>query len=489
MFTTSNATRSIRGWMTGVGPVVLSLLAVTSVWFPTSLRAQDSRLDSQVRESIRLLSKTLDGADVSRGAVPASPSKVDPNYFFHWTRDAAVVLDAYVTAYARTRDSRARGEVLLRLLGWVEFETRLQGVRNRSGGQGEPKFMISGDPYNGEWGRPQNDGPALRAIVMTRLANLLLDEGQESLVRNSFYGGRIPPIGPIKVDLEYTAHHWTEASYDLWEEVKGSHFYTRIVQRRALLDGAKLADRLGDPGAADFYRQQARLISTALLGHMQQGLVMPTLDRVAGWSHKVTNLDVAVVLGALHGFDANDDFFAPSSDWIVSSAAKLEDSFLQIYPLNRDQRPAPAIGRYPEDVYDGTGFTGGNPWFLATNAYAEMTCRLAQKWEARGVIEINDLNRSFLSRLYPNLPSAGRLSFSVRRGEALFDRMVQGARTRAEGYLQRTVKHNDQGPVGHISEQFSRNNGYMLGAPDLSWSYASFISAYVACYNWLPRVR
>lgn len=242
MFSTGNAAlgswKGLRKAMTAFGMVFLGLMIVAITSVPDTLRAQDSRMDSQVRESLRLLTKTLDGSDVTRGAVPASPSKVDPNYFFHWTRDAAVVFDVFVIAYSHAQDSRSREAILRRLLGWVAFETRLQSIPTRSNGPGEPKFMVSGDAYTGEWGRPQNDGPALRAIVMTRLANRLLDEGQEALVRNSLYGGQIPPVGPIKFDLEYTAHRWTDASYDLWEEVKGSHFYTRIVQRRALLDGA-----------------------------------------------------------------------------------------------------------------------------------------------------------------------------------------------------------------------------------------------------------
>ncbi len=465
------------------------LLTLLLTFPPAASHAQESELLSQVRESLRLMTKTLDGADVPLGAVPASPSRFEPNYFFHWTRDAAVVFDVYVTAYLKSRDVRSKADALRRLLGWVGFETQLQSLRTRSGGPGEPKFMVDGTAYNGEWGRPQNDGPALRAVVMIRLANILLNEGQESLVRSTLYGGGLPSVGPIKFDLEYTGRNWTQASYDLWEEVKGAHFYTRIVQRRALIEGARLADRLGDSGAAEFYRKQAGLLSTALMAHMQNGLVMPTLDRVEGWNHKFSNLDVAVILGSIHAFDAEDDFFAPSSDWILSSAVKLEDAFIRIYPLNRNPIPAPAIGRYPEDVYDGNGFSGGNPWFIATNAYAEMNCRLAQKWESRGVIEIDGLNRPYLERIYPNLPAPARSGVTVRRGDPLFDRLVQRARVRAERFLHRSVRHTAQGPSGHMSEQFSRFDGYMTGAADLSWSYASFLSAYAACYDWLPASR
>ena len=38
---------------------------------------------------------------------------------------------------------------------------------------GEPKINIDGTPYNDPWGRPQNDGPALRGLNMINLFNLL----------------------------------------------------------------------------------------------------------------------------------------------------------------------------------------------------------------------------------------------------------------------------------------------------------------------------
>ncbi len=396
-------------------------------------------------------------------------------------------MDSYVTMYEKSRDSRKRTDLLDRLVRWVDFESRLQSTPNRSGGQGEPKYMISGDAYNGEWGRPQNDGPALRAIVLTRLAQILLDNGHEALVRSRIYGGEIPPRGVTKVDLEYTAHNWSQPSFDLWEEVNGSHFYTRMLQRRALVGGAQLAQRLGDAGAAQFYREQARLLTTALLAHMRDGLLMPTLDRVSGWDHKKANLDVAVVLGALHAYKAEDPFFSPGDDWVISSAEKLEAAFVRLYPINRSPVPAPAIGRYPEDVYDGNGFSGGNPWFLATHAYAEMTCRLADQWESSGIIEINNLNRGFIQRLNQNIAPQGRAISRVSRGEPLFAQLIRAARLRAERYLHRSVRHSHQGADGHMSEQYNRETGFMQGATDLTWSYASYISAYVACYNWLPR--
>jgi len=40
------------------------------------------------------------------------------------------------------------------------------------------------------------------------------------------------PTTVIKADLDYVATHWDAPTFDLWEEVNGTHFYTRLVTAR-----------------------------------------------------------------------------------------------------------------------------------------------------------------------------------------------------------------------------------------------------------------
>jgi hypothetical protein len=62
----------------------------------------------------------------------------------------------------------------------------------------------------------------------------------------------------IKADLDFVAGNWrNQFGCDLWEEVRGTHFYTRLVQYRALVDGAAFAAGLGDSNGASIYSQQA----------------------------------------------------------------------------------------------------------------------------------------------------------------------------------------------------------------------------------------
>jgi len=55
---------------------------------------------------------------------------------------------------------------------YIHAQAVLQTVANPSGtflpaglGLGEPKYQVDGTRFNGAWGRPQRDGPALRALV------------------------------------------------------------------------------------------------------------------------------------------------------------------------------------------------------------------------------------------------------------------------------------------------------------------------------------
>lgn len=415
------------------------------------LRSEEAstRFDQQADQALAHLLQNLQNKDKSPGAVIASPSLALPDYFYHWVRDAALVMNSLLQVYERTTDADLRRAYRKQLLNWVAFEERL----HKEGTLGEPKFYVNGKAFTGPWGRPQNDGPAARAITLIHLAHILLEEGEGDFVREKLYTPELPARSLVKMNLEYTAHHWQESSFDLWEEVRGHHFYTRMLQRSALVQGADLAERMGDPGAARFYRQEAARLDDVLLTHRDfaKGLIEPTVGNDGGWAHKQESLDVAVLLGSLHA-SLPGATFSVNDEWILASAQKLEERFQDLYAVNRNSSLATAIGRYPEDVYDGHGFSGGNPWFLATNAYAELYCRAADELlEGRSAGQASEVERS------------------------------QNLRESGIAYLDRVLYH--MGKDGHMSEQFSRKNGFMQGAVDLSWSYASYLTAYMACFK------
>ena len=157
------------------------------------------------------------------GIIIASPSK-DPLYKFHWIRDSALVMRIFIDMYKQTKDPK----YFQSIINYIENESKIQDL-NTISGLGEPKINVDCTPYNGSWGRPQNDGPALRGIIMIQIIDLF--KYRYSILINNM----IIPI--IIKDLEYILNNYNKVSFDIWEEKKGWHFYTRLVQLKFLKEG------------------------------------------------------------------------------------------------------------------------------------------------------------------------------------------------------------------------------------------------------------
>src|SRR5690606_31052385 len=140
--------------------------------------------------------------------------------------------------------------------------------------------------------------PAVRATVLTAFANKLLDKGETAYVKALLYDGKHPTNSVIKADLEHVAHNWQNINFDLWEEVNSRHFFNYMVQHRALIEGAELANLLGDPGAASSYKQQAAAIAKVIpsFWNLGKGFI------VASDAPGRTGVDCGTLLGSLHGY-------------------------------------------------------------------------------------------------------------------------------------------------------------------------------------------
>jgi len=91
---------------------------------------------------------------------------------------------------------------------YVRAQAILQTVTNPSGallpsgsGLGEPKFEADGTRFGGSWGRPQRDGPALRAVALMQFSTWLMLQGRADKVRTVLW-----PI--IANDLSYVGQYW-----------------------------------------------------------------------------------------------------------------------------------------------------------------------------------------------------------------------------------------------------------------------------------------
>lgn len=134
----------------------------------------------------------------------ASPSTSNPDYLYTWTRDSSLVFKALIDQFTSGEDTTLRNLID----DFTASQGRLQQVSNPSGtvstgGLGEAKFNIDESAFTGGWGRPQRDGPALRATAIITYANWLLDNSNSTYVTQTLW-----PI--IKLDLDYVQNNWNQ---------------------------------------------------------------------------------------------------------------------------------------------------------------------------------------------------------------------------------------------------------------------------------------
>ncbi|CAE6480830.1 unnamed protein product [Rhizoctonia solani] len=440
----------------------------------------------------------------AEGLVVASPSTDHPDYFYTWTRDSALV-----TASIMDRLAAGENELEATLRLYSYSQARLQSTCNRSGcpadgGLGEPKFNVDGSPFEGSWGRPQRDGPALRAITLIRFANYLLDRdttADRNFVSRFLYNQDTSSgVSVIKNDLEYTSHLCFDTSFDLWEEKQDLHFFTLVACRKALRSGAALATRLGDSGAADWYQQQFNVMTSRIL---DSGMFHFPDKSYRAYANPQNlgrrGVDSAVLLAILAAGEAGDPNFGPTAPAVLASVKVYVDAFRGKYSIanSSDQTfgvaPVPT-GRYPgesvlavmvhiprltvalvgsEDKWDGyeTGpDTEGNPWYLCTLAVPHLIDWALAEFVSSGNITVTDVSLQFFKQFVSVKPGD-----VLTRGSSEFNLALLGMRSWSDGFYK--IVQRFQGPGGVLYEQFNKNTGEPQGASNLTWSFAAFANA------------
>ncbi|KAI8614500.1 Six-hairpin glycosidase-like protein [Chytriomyces sp. MP71] len=476
----------------------------------------DTTLDSFVSSQAGLSLQRLKANIRADGAIAASPSTANPNYFYHWVRDGALTMKAIVELYetALTTGDSA-GATQYENMIWLYSRHEAQ-IQTSTDTLGRAKFTFGDNQPDVNWASPQNDGPALRAWTLIRFANAYLDIKKgpiSAIASNNLYTTAYPATSIIKKDLEYVTSSFlsegtSNPNCELWEEVFArAHIYTRTAQRSALLAGAAFAYRMSDKGAGDYYIKIAQQIHNAIISQHwsdSNGYLLNSLDVTnANAKPKPSDLDAGTVLAAIH----NRDNAVPSS-WgvdivkadageVLITAMTLASRMKALYPVNQNSNDsiAPGIGRYTEDVYNGYDVNSqGNPWFLINHGYAELAYSVASQWCAAGQITLTSktpaaLNWILQGGLVGNSVSGNVLPSGISGGAqscqsnpTFFYNVVSALGKAGDAHLRRVKLHlpstNGQpgDTVGSISEEFNRQTGLMQGAIELTWSHASFLT-------------
>lgn len=391
----------------------------------------------------------------ARGSVLASRVianwNPEPDYFFHWVRDAAIAMRAVVDMVALSKTARERTQWQRCFHDMVQFSLTLteaskvkqapEDYRNRtikscrrflrSRAQlntlrddkllAEPRFNPDGSVDVLRWSRPQLDGPALRALACLAWLN----QGGELT-------SQLKQL--VQRDLAFTCKQAGKRSIGPWEEPQeyGHHYHVALVQLGALVQGRRFAGK----NTARWQRAERKLRKLLEQHWLPKQKVfcalLPMNDATKRSKQSAAQaVDAAIVLAIVEADlpDAQHSVLDPRA---ASTLAVLEQAFIKAFPINR-KRPRnlpPALGRSLADRY-----FGGGAWYATTLGAAAFCYRHA-------------------------LADAATATEWLHRGDQ---------------YL-RTVKW--MLPTdGAMAEQVDRATKKPRSAQHLTWSYAAFISA------------
>ena len=355
----------------------------------------------------------------ARGSVVASPVPAsydpDPDYFFHWFRDSALVMDALALVREAVPGARRLFEdfadfslALSRLDGrqtppdWraaaaPDFVRFLRWDIEQAHGDAIPaetRVNPDGTLDITDWPRPQYDGPALRALALLRWGPTRESE-----------------ISLLKKDLAFILAHARSPCFDIWEEEIGSHYYTLSVCEAALAAGAAWCQSFDRKFSADCLGEVGNLTALRRTFWLEgEGYIR---SRILSEGRSAKELDISVILAANHARQVCDSR-------LIATLEHLAALFRNSYVINREHGPGPAMGRYAGDRY----YSGGAYYFS----------------------------------------TLGAAEFCYRSGD----------RAAGDAFLETVRRFTPQN--GSMSEQFDRTTGAPTSAKDLAWSHAAFLS-------------
>jgi glucoamylase len=465
---------SLREWMARQYP--LSVAAMLGAISATDLVKERRGFGQTIRP--------LPGSVLASTALGAWDP--DPDYFFHWLRDSAIVIDALrhvITKGGAAQDGLARfkefvgfslslnrldGGVFLRECGdfkkyvepgFLQFVRDITELCAIAGDRvlGEPRFNPDATIDISKWSRPQYDGPAARALVLMRFWPLdALDPATRAAMRTL-----------IEIDLNFVLAHWREPCFDIWEEEQGQHYYTRLLHHAALADGALwMQETGGDDAVRQACHAAAREIAQTLDAYWRHDKGFYLSRREIAHPAPGKELDFAAILAVIHA-GRKEGAHSVLDPRAMATLTQLEELFDASYEINqgRPENLGPAMGRYAGDNY----FSGG-AYYFSTLGAAEFCYSLAEAVAAGADLPVTADNKTFLHRL-----GIGDDILGLSRREH-WNRHFEALLRRGDQFMATVAAYTPAS--GELSEQFDQTTGAQTSAKTLAWSHAAFITAF-----------
>ena len=279
---------------------------------------------------------------VGNGCCISSPSIENPNYYYHWTKDAALSMLAIDKLYINNKiDDIA---YFTRFMEYVKFES---GILDLGLCRGEVKYNVNGTKTNNKY--PLNDGPALRVLALDNFFLYNFKKENTDMI-DLLYDKMNKNKSIIKSDLEYICKNAFNKSYDFWEDINDHHLTTKLFERNALEVGINIATLMKDDNAVNKYQEYYNYVNEYIL-YFNNFYVIPHLNPLV--NNYKDNLDSSILI-ALDVCNINIDMC------LVSYVSEIVKYYRDNIKINKDSKLY-LIGRYPNDKY-----FGNNVWLLCT---------------------------------------------------------------------------------------------------------------------------
>jgi GH15 family glucan-1,4-alpha-glucosidase len=176
-----------------------------------------------------------------------------------------------------------------------------------------------------------------------------------------------------------------KTSFDLWEEVKGYHFYTSSAILSSLYDSLKFEYYSKNKKRVEMIKNSIFDVKKSLVnfkgfddfncGFIKSDCYRSEDSKIVR-EYKKTLLDSSVIMAFVYFSDIADEIKGLRYPFDFKDFDKtfqmLVSGFRDMYGVNKNLKSscvAPFVGRYFEDKYDGVGFAGGNPWPILTAVF------------------------------------------------------------------------------------------------------------------------
>lgn len=391
-------------------------------------------------------------ASPSWSSYPGNVAPISEDYFFNWTRDAAITVSAVLSQSPARAPTEAATQILA---NYIDFASACQ----QSGGDiGQAKYT----PEGGQTGAAdESDGPALR--VLTILQGFAgLDSPTQTVARDV-----------IATDLGYLldGNRFQEPTVTHWEDTYGQSIFARSTQLRCLNQLIAVGPGFAIPvppsaqAAADWLGQQLPLHWSAT-NNWYVSVLGST--RLAGDPGAPYDPSIDPVLACVYG-----DGISCSDPQLLSTAAQVRAQWAAggaaAYPINVADAQGgigPLIGRYLGDQYDGLSLTSatGHPWAVCTCTFAQLYYKLAAAINGGEGVPSDPLATEFLGQVGVTAATPA-------------PQVVSALRAAGDSMLNAVIYHSN---FFELSEQFDQATGFERSVSNLTWSYAAFLLALAA---------